>query len=95
MRRIKRPSASTAIVHTHSSKAGIVGRWAAYLAGIPVIIHTYHGFGFNDYQNLFRKWFYIYLERFTALITTKFIAVSKRTLRQALMSEFLRKRMLN
>ena len=80
LRRIKRPSASTAIVHTHSSKAGIVGRWAAYLAGIPVIIHTYHGFGFNDYQNLFRKWFYIYLERFTALITTKFIAVSKKNI---------------
>ncbi|MBI3008791.1 MAG: glycosyltransferase family 4 protein, partial [Candidatus Omnitrophica bacterium] len=64
------------IVHTHSSKAGILGRWAARLAGVPVIIHTVHGWGFNDYQNPLLKRFYIWLERLTAKITTRLIAVS-------------------
>src|SRR5262245_43414846 len=39
------------IVHTHSSKAGILGRIAAYLAGVPVIIHTFHGFGITPQQS--------------------------------------------
>ena len=64
------------IVHTHSSKAGIIGRWAAKTAGSEAIIHTYHGFGFNDYQPWLVKWFYILLEWLTSRITTKFICVS-------------------
>jgi glycosyltransferase involved in cell wall biosynthesis len=65
------------IVHTHSSKAGILGRWAAKLAGAEAIIHTYHGFGFNDYQSTLVKWFYIILEWITSRITTRFICVSE------------------
>jgi glycosyltransferase involved in cell wall biosynthesis len=64
------------IVHTHSSKAGILGRWAAYFAKVPIIIHTFHGFGFHDYQNYFIRKIYILAEQITEKITTKFIAVS-------------------
>jgi len=71
------PAGAPLLVHTHSSKAGIVGRWAAWFFGIPVIIHSIHGFGFHDYQPAWSKWLYIFLERLTARITTKFIAVSR------------------
>ncbi len=79
--RIKSSSLSPIIVHTHSSKAGIIGRWAAYLAGIPVIIHTFHGYGFNDYQSFLKRQLFIFLERLTARITTRFIAVSKNNIK--------------
>jgi len=64
------------IVHTHSTKAGIIGRWAAKLAGVPFIFHTAHGFGFNDFQRPAVRNLYISLERLTAKITTKLFVVS-------------------
>lgn len=66
------------IVHTHSSKAGIVGRWAAWLAGCPIIVHTVHGWGFHDYQKSWLRLIYIVLERITLFITDKLIAVSEK-----------------
>lgn len=65
------------IVHTHSSKAGLLGRWAARFANIKIIIHSIHGFSFNDYQPSLVRAFYVFLEKLTAIITTKFIAVSQ------------------
>lgn len=65
------------IVHTHSSKAGILGRWAAYFAGVPVKIHTYHGFGFHDFQPWIIRFIYSSIERITALVTDQLIFVSK------------------
>jgi glycosyltransferase involved in cell wall biosynthesis len=64
------------IVHTHSSKAGIIGRWAAKIAGVPIIIHTVHGWGHHGYQNLLKKKLYIFLERITVKITDRLIVVS-------------------
>jgi glycosyltransferase involved in cell wall biosynthesis len=65
------------IVHTHSSKAGILARWAGRFGGAKIIVHTVHGWSFNDYQNrLFRK-IIIWLEQLTALITDKLIVVSE------------------
>ena len=65
------------IVHTHSSKAGIIGRWAARLAGAPLIVHSVHGFGFHDFQKRPVRLMYKVLERLSARITKKFIVVSE------------------
>ena len=66
------------IVHTHSSKAGILGRWAAKLAGTPVIVHTVHGWGHTPRQHPAVQQFYIRLEKLTLPITNRLIVVSPR-----------------
>ncbi len=71
------PEAAPLIVHTHSSKAGILGRLAARSAGVPVIIHSIHGYGFHDRQGAALRWFYILLERLIGSCTTFFIAVAR------------------
>lgn len=58
-----------AIVHTHSSKAGILGRWAARFAGVPVIVHSVHGFGFTPNQHPVLKRFLIILEKWSSAFT--------------------------
>ena len=66
----------TIIVHTHSTKAGIIGRWAAWCAGIKTRIHTIHGYGFHDHQS-WLLWIPLYLlELITSIITTHYICVS-------------------
>ena len=64
------------IVHTHSSKAGILGRYAARAARVPVIVHTIHGFSFNDFQGRLKKSVFIALERAAAKFTDALIAVT-------------------
>ncbi|MCX5698315.1 MAG: glycosyltransferase family 4 protein [Candidatus Omnitrophica bacterium] len=65
------------IVHTHSSKAGILGRLAAKLAKTPIIIHTVHGWSFNDYQPVSINYLYVFLEKICAAFTSKIIVVSR------------------
>lgn len=72
------------IVHTHSSKAGILGRIAARLAGVPVIIHTIHGFSFHDFQHPAVRQFYILLEYFCNKLSTKLIAVARANIEKGL-----------
>jgi glycosyltransferase involved in cell wall biosynthesis len=69
------------IVHTHSSKAGILGRWAARLAGVPIIVHTIHGFGFTPVQHWLLRRALITLEHSIARRTHRFFPVSRATRR--------------
>jgi len=72
-----------AIVHTHSSKAGILGRWAARLEGVPLIIHTYHGFGFHDWQTPMVRLVFQGIEQLTSRITHGLVMVSQANLVKA------------
>ena len=73
-----------AVVHTNSSKAGILGRWAAWLAGAPIIVHTVHGWAHHDRQHPLARRFYILLEQISAPITDKLIVVSPRNTEKGL-----------
>ena len=64
------------VVHTHSSKAGIIGRWAAHRAGVPRIVHTIHGLAFTASTSATVNAFYKMLERKTAPITHKIVCVA-------------------
>lgn len=64
------------IVHTHSTKAGYLGRWAAFFARVGKRIHTIHGFGFHEHQSLIGYGIAYLLELVTSLITTHYICVS-------------------
>ncbi|GKS58658.1 glycosyl transferase family 1 [Nitrospira sp.] len=65
-----------AVVHTHTSKAGAIGRVAAWLAGVPTIIHTPHGHVFYGHFGRGLSWVFLQLERLLALITTHAIALT-------------------
>jgi glycosyltransferase involved in cell wall biosynthesis len=54
------------VVHTHSSKAGIVGRIAAWRERVPAVVHTVHGLAFHPYQSRWRNAVYIAAERYAA-----------------------------
>ena len=65
------------VVHTHSSKAGIVGRIAARQAGVPVVVHTVHGQSFHAYEKPWKNFIYITAERFAAKYCDRIYAVAQ------------------
>ena len=70
--RTQRPT----IVHTHTAKAGMLGRVAAKLAGVPIIVHTFHGHVFHSYFSRRKTQFFLWIERILGKVTDAIITVS-------------------
>lgn len=66
------------IVHTHTAKAGTLGRLAARWCGVPTIVHTYHGHVLRGYFGPAKTRMYVAIERWLARRTTRLLAVSER-----------------
>jgi len=66
------------IVHTHTAKAGLLGRLAAWLCGVPVILHTFHGHVFHGYFGPLKTHAFIILEQMAACVTAMILTISPR-----------------
>ena len=75
------------IIHTHTAKAGTLGRFAGILYGKAILIHTFHGHVFHGYFGRIKTAFFICVERFLALFTDKIITVSE-NLKKELVEKF-------
>ncbi len=64
------------LVHTHSGKAGFVGRLAARLARVPFVVHTIHGPSFYRYQNPIGNWMFTFAEQLAGMWATQFVSVA-------------------
>jgi glycosyltransferase involved in cell wall biosynthesis len=71
--RLERPD----IVHTHTSKAGALGRLAAWIAHVPVVVHTPHGHVFYGHFGRLASWLFLQVERLLAKRTTWMIALTE------------------
>jgi len=70
------------IVHTHSSKAGILGRTAAHMEKIPTVVHSIHGWGFTPLQSRIKRRLFLAAERRVAPWTDHYISVSQANIDQ-------------
>ncbi|MDD5597334.1 MAG: glycosyltransferase family 4 protein [Victivallaceae bacterium] len=70
------------VVHTHSSKAGIIGRAAAWKAKVPFVAHTVHGQAFHRYEKSWKNFMYIQAERWAAKHCHKIYAVAQAMIEQ-------------
>lgn len=64
------------VVHTHTAKAGLLGRLAARLCGVPAIVHTYHGHVFSGYFGKAKTSVFLGLERLSARWTDRLVTLS-------------------
>jgi len=65
------------IVHTNSTKAGILGRIAASFAGVPFIVHSLRGFGFDTDNSRLERWLFIFMEKILCCFTDIYVSVGK------------------
>lgn len=72
------------VVHTHSSKAGVLGRIAAWREKVPFVVHTIHGLPFHPFQTAFKNFIYIAAEKFAAKRCHKIVSVADAMTEQAL-----------
>lgn len=72
------------VVHTHASKAGIIGRYAARAAGVPLVVHTVHGLPFSRIYPAWKNAVYIKLERMAAKRCDRIFAVAQDMIDQCL-----------
>lgn len=71
------------IVHTHCSKAGLIGRVAARLAGVPVVVHTFHVLAVHKGLSRLRRRSYLLLDRLARPLADRYVAVAPRIAREA------------
>jgi glycosyltransferase involved in cell wall biosynthesis len=71
------------VVHTHSSKAGILGRAAAWKFRVPAVVHTIHGLPFHPFEKWWKNKLYVWAERWAAKRCHKIITVADAMIDQA------------
>lgn len=72
------------LVHTHTSKAGILGRMAAALCGVPIVIHTPHGHVFHSYFNPWKTKAFELVERWVGPLADAMVFLTRRELHEHL-----------
>lgn len=71
------------VVHTHCSKAGLIARVAARIAGVPVVVHTFHLFAAHDGLSRKRRLAYLLLDRLVRSFAHQYVAVAPRVAQEA------------